>query len=186
MMILMQFKEREFVPIILGSDINTYSVARAFYEEYQVKSVVIGKYESGPSNGSHMIDYIEDVNIDKSETFLKRIKQLSLKYKDKKIILLGAGDNYINMITKKRSQLPENIITPFISHELMNNLQKKDYFYELCEEVGVDYPDTLLISREMGIDFEVPFEYPVILKSSESIHYCDYLFIVNDKLYIIV
>lgn len=185
MMILMQFKEREFVPIILGSDINTYSVARAFYEEYQVKSVVIGKYESGPSNGSHMIDYIEDVNIDKSETFLKRIKQLSLKYKDKKIILLGAGDNYINMITKKRSQLPENIITPFISHELMNNLQKKDYFYELCEEVGVDYPDTLLISREMGIDFEVPFEYPVILKSSESIHYWDYPFEGQEKVYII-
>ena len=33
-MILMQFKEREFIPVILGSDINTYSVARAFYEEY--------------------------------------------------------------------------------------------------------------------------------------------------------
>src|SRR5699024_11748373 len=58
----------------------------------------------------------------------------------------------------------------------MNQLQKKDYFYELCEEVGVDYPDTLLISKEMGLDFEVPFEYPVILKSSESIHYWEYPF----------
>src|SRR5690625_1373617 len=104
----MQFKEKEFIPVILGSDINTYSVARAFFEEYQVKSVVIGKYKSGPSNGSQMIDYIEDVNIDKTETFLSRINQLSMKYKDKKIILLGAGDNYINMITNKHSQLPDN------------------------------------------------------------------------------
>ena len=185
MMILMQFKDREFVPIILGSDINTYSVARAFFEEYQVKSVVIGKYKSGPSNGSQMIDYIEDVNIDKTETFLSRINQLSMKYKDKKIILLGAGDNYINMITNKHSQLPDNVIAPFIPHELMNNLQKKDYFYELCEEVGVDYPDTLLISREMGLDFDVPFEYPVILKSSESIHYWEYPFEGQEKVYII-
>ena len=34
----MEFKEREFIPVLLGGDINTYSVARAFYEQYQVKS----------------------------------------------------------------------------------------------------------------------------------------------------
>ncbi|MEY8291707.1 carboxylate--amine ligase [Carnobacteriaceae bacterium 52-44] len=181
----MQFKDREFLPVILGSDINTYSVARAFYEEYQVKSVVIGKYKSGPSNGSLMINYIEDVNIDQDSTFLKRIHQLSKEYKNKKIILLGAGDNYINMITKNRKQLPENIIVPFIPYELMNNLQKKDYFYSLSEEVGVDYPDTLLVSKEMGLNFEVPFEYPVILKSSESIHYWNYPFEGQEKVYII-
>ena len=184
-MILMQFKDREFLPVILGSDINTYSVARAFYEEYQVKSVVIGKYKSGPSNGSLLINYIEDVNIDQDSTFLKRIHQLSKEYKNKKIILLGAGDNYINMITKNRAQLPENIIVPFIPYELMNNLQKKDYFYALSEEVGVDYPDTLLVSKDMGLNFEVPFEYPVILKSSESIHYWDYPFDGQEKVYII-
>src|SRR5690625_256577 len=184
-MILMQFKDREFLPVILVSDINTYIVARAFYEEYQVKSVVIGKYKSGPSNGSLMINYIEDVNIDQDSTFLKRIHQLSKEYKNKKIILLGAGDNYINMITKNRKQLPENIIVPFIPYELMNNLQKKDYFYALSEEVGVDYPDTLLVSKEMGLNFEVPFEYPVILKSSESIHYWNYPFEGQEKVYII-
>lgn len=31
----LQFQEREFVPVLLGADINTYSVARAFYEAYQ-------------------------------------------------------------------------------------------------------------------------------------------------------
>ena len=38
----MQFKEREFVPFVLGGDINTYSVARAFYEQYQVKTMSSG------------------------------------------------------------------------------------------------------------------------------------------------
>ena len=36
----LQFTEREFIPVLLGGDINAYSVARAFYEEYQVKSLV--------------------------------------------------------------------------------------------------------------------------------------------------
>lgn len=26
----MEFKDREFIPVLLGGDINTYSVARAF------------------------------------------------------------------------------------------------------------------------------------------------------------
>ena len=34
----MEFKDREFIPVLLGGDINTYSVARAFYEQYQVKT----------------------------------------------------------------------------------------------------------------------------------------------------
>ena len=39
----MEFIDQEFIPVILGGDINTYSVARAFYEEYKVKSYVFGK-----------------------------------------------------------------------------------------------------------------------------------------------
>ena len=38
----MNFKERDFIPMLFGGDINTYSVARAFYEEYQVKTYVFG------------------------------------------------------------------------------------------------------------------------------------------------
>ena len=45
----LQFTEREFIPVLLGGDINAYSVARAFYEEYQVKSLVFGKYQTGSS-----------------------------------------------------------------------------------------------------------------------------------------
>lgn len=47
----------------------------------------------------------------------------------------------------------------------------------------MDYPDTVVVTEEMGLDFEVPFSYPVILKSSESIHYWDYPFPEQEKVY---
>lgn len=50
----LQFTEREFIPVLLGGDINAYSVARAFYEEYQVKSLVFGKYQTGPRTAARL------------------------------------------------------------------------------------------------------------------------------------
>jgi len=179
----MKFVKREFVPVILGGDINTYSVARAFYEEYQVKTTVMGKYPTGPSYGSRIVDYIPNESIDQEETFLKKINDFAKEHQSQKVILLGAGDNYINMITKNRKELAQNIIAPFVSHELMDNLQRKDYFYSLCEEVGVDYPDTVTVTKETDLDFEVPFSYPVILKSSESVRYWDYPFPEQEKVF---
>lgn len=181
----MKFVEREFVPVILGGDINTYSVARAFYEEYQIKTTVMGKFESGPSFGSRIVNYITNVNIDQEQTYVEQITQFANDNKEKKIFVLGAGDNYINMIAKTRDLVPDNVIVPFISHEQMDALQRKDYFYDLCDEVGVNYPDTLVITKEMGLDFEVEFPYPVILKSSESIFYWDYPFEGQEKVYTI-
>lgn len=181
----MKFVEREFVPVILGGDINTYSVARAFYEEYQIKTTVMGKFESGPSFGSRIVNYITNVNIDQEQTYVEQITQFANNNKEKKIFVLGAGDNYINMIAKTRDLVPDNVIVPFISHEQMDALQRKDYFYDLCDEVGVNYPDTLVITKEMGLDFEVEFPYPVILKSSESIFYWDYPFEGQEKVYTI-
>lgn len=73
MEIAKKFINREFVPVILGGDINTYSVARAFYEEYQVKTTVIGKFATGPSYNSRIIDYIANEKIDQKNEFLKKI-----------------------------------------------------------------------------------------------------------------
>lgn len=43
----MKIVEKEFMCVLLGSDINTYSMARAFHEEYGIKSRVMGKFLQG-------------------------------------------------------------------------------------------------------------------------------------------
>ena len=181
----MQFKEREFIPVMLGGDINTYSVARAFYEQYQVKSYIFGKYPSGPSYNSKIIEYHADPRNDTDAYFLATINGFAKEHADKKIVLIGCGDSYVALISKHKSELEKNIIAPYIDFDLMDSLQQKELFYQLCEKHGVDYPGTLIYDSSMGMDFEVNFQYPVILKPSDSIKYWEHPFPTQKKVYTI-
>lgn len=179
----MNFKEREFIPVLLGGDINTYSVARAFYEQYQVKSYVFGKFPSGPSYASKITEYKAIYKIDTDDTFLKTVLSFAKKHKDKKVVLIGCGDSYVALISKHKAKLPSNVIAPYIDFELMNTLQQKELFYELCEKYGIDYPDTLIYKKEMELDFDLKFKFPVILKPSNGVMYWEHPFETQNKVY---
>ena len=40
------------VPVLLGGDLNSYNVARAFHEKYGVNTHVFGRYSIGPTKYS--------------------------------------------------------------------------------------------------------------------------------------
>lgn len=181
--IFMEFKEREFVPMLLGSDINTYSVARAFYEEYQVKTYVFGKYLSTVSSHSKLINYRANPGMDTEAVLLKAVNSMSKRFKDKKIFLLGCGDNYVTLIAACKDKLPENVIAPYIDSVLMKKLVDKEHFYELCRQYGIDYPATLVYKRAMGSQFDINFQYPVILKPSDGVDYFAHPFEDQHKVY---
>ena len=89
----MNFKERDFIPMLFGGDINTYSVARAFYERYKVKSYTFGKFATGPSYQSRIIEYTPNPKIDTDEVFMKTVKSFCSKHADKTFVLeLGDYD----------------------------------------------------------------------------------------------
>ena len=98
----MEFREREFIPVLLGGDINTYSVARAFYEQYRVKSYVFGKYQTGPSFNSELTVYEGNPAIDQDDYFLDRITKFAGEHADKKILLIGFGDRYVELSSKQK------------------------------------------------------------------------------------
>ena len=179
----MKFKDESFIPMLFGGDINTYSVARAFYEQYSVRSYVFGKYASGPSYKSKIITYTPNPDIEKDKVFLETVNEFCKNHSDKKVILVGCGDSYAALISKHKDSLPENAVAPYTDFELINKLQQKAYFYELCEKHGIDYPDTIVYTQDMKDDFPMDFPYPVILKPSNPVRYWECPFDTQEKVY---
>lgn len=146
-------------------------MARAFYEEYKIKTIVIGKSLTGPSCNSKIIEYCSNKNLDKQEVFVKVINSLATKFLNKKLILLGCGDNYVEQIIKNRALLRENVIVPYIEENLMQDLMTKNEFYQMCDQYKLDYPKTFIYSKMMKENIILPFDFPVILKPSNGIKY---------------
>lgn len=101
-----------FQPLLFGGDINVYSVARAFHEAYGVRCIAYGKYPAFPCHGSAIIDYRvcpenEDIN-----AFRRNVETVSREFSDKKILLLGCGDSYVQLAAHCKNSLPDNVIAP--------------------------------------------------------------------------
>ena len=172
-------------PVLLGGDINCYSVARAFHEEYGVNSIAYGKLALGATKDSKIIDFRIEEDMDEGE----KLKDLLLKLSDeikreKKVpILMGCTDEYAEFIIDHRDLLSKSYITPYIDRQLKDKLIEKESFYKMCEEKGLHYPKTYIFSKGDPIsDFE--FSYPLIIKPSDSVSYWQFPFEGMKKVYI--
>ena len=126
--------KQEFIPILLASDINVYSMARAFHEEYNVKSIVLAKTTSGVINHSKIIEFRKIDNLDKQDIFLNTILNLyeELKKLNKKLILIGCADHYVRLIVSNKEQLKDKFVLPYTDLKTLNYIVLKESFYDLC------------------------------------------------------
>ncbi len=170
-------KELEFIPVILGGDITTYSLARSFHEEYGIKSIAISTVKNWLNSYSSIIDNIIEPKMNDEETFKKRLVSLGEEYKGrKKLLLMACGDWYVRMIIENRDLLEPYYVIPYIEEELLNKLVLKDSFYEICEQTGVDHPKTFVYDMKEKPELDLPFPFPVIAKpaSSAEYHYAEF------------
>ena len=163
--------ELSFQPLLFGGDINVYSVARAFHEAYGVKSIAYGRYPSFPCHGSAIIDYRVCADNESADAFRKNVAQVCKEFPDKKVLVMGCGDSYVQLAAHCKDQLPENAIAPYIDGELLDTLINKEKFYALCDQHGIDHPATFIYDKSMGHDFTLPWGPPYIAKPADSVAY---------------
>ena len=93
-----------FRPVVLGTDVGAYSIARTFYEFYNVKTIVVGKYTYWMTAYSKITIplVVSDMTEEKLINFLV---ELSESYKDTKLLLFGCSEDYVDMIVRNKDTL---------------------------------------------------------------------------------
>lgn len=182
-MVFMKFIDQKFIPVLFGNDINVYSVARAFYEKYKVKSKVFGKALYGPCYKSKMIDFTEIENLDTPEILLDVLNNYAKENAEKRIIALGCGDNYVKCIASNKEALRANVIAPYSDYEFLEELMDKEKFYELCSKHGLEFPATSIATVYSRDDVNIHFEPPYILKPANQVEYYKHKFDGQKKVF---
>ncbi len=168
----MKFNDLPFVPVILGSDITAYSLARSFHEEYGIKSITLSMSQKGYVADSSFIENRFFPGLEKDEIAVSKLLEVGKEFEGrKKLILFGCGDWYVRIIIENKDKLSPYYIIPYIDEDLLNRIVLKDKFYEICEEIGVDYPKTYVYECGKENDMKFDFNYPVIAKPANSAMY---------------
>ena len=168
----------KFQPILLGSDINVYGMARSFYEEYGVTSIAHASAALAPTKDSKIVTVNVHEGFSSDPVFIETMRDLMKQYQDSdtKYLLIACGDGYAELVSRHKDELSEVFICPYIDHDLFVSLEDKVSFYDICEQYHLPYPSTKIIDKMMvdsGEEIELPFEFPVALKPANSVEWLD-------------
>lgn len=175
------------LPVLIGADMNCYSVARAFHEAYGIESYAFGRWPMGDTMYSKIVHctYIE--NVDEPAVLLQTVTDFANAHAEKTCVVLGCTDDYASLLMEIKEKLPQNCIAPYISPALRDKLVSKADFYALCDEYTIPYPKTVCVDGPKDAGALSPqalgFAYPIIVKPSSSIQYWKYPFDGMKKVY---
>ncbi|WP_443081169.1 carboxylate--amine ligase [Vagococcus sp.] len=181
--------KKDFIPVLLGGDLNLYGMARSFYELTNKPIRVIASAQIAPTKYSSILDIEYVANFDTDPTFIDKMRKIAKEYEnsDVPVILMGMGDWYTELISRHRDELSKTFICPYIDTKLEKELENKESFYAICEQYNLPYPKTKIITKAMVEEKAElqPYEFPVALKSANSVTWNDFKSPIKEKVYII-
>ena len=182
-----------FIPVLLGTDVNVYGMARSFHEaygEYGVTSYAIGKKALGATSDSKIVKVaVVEPDLEDDAVFVKTLVKFAEEHQNgKKLLLVPCGDNYIKLLVRNQEALRPYYVFTCIDEPLLMRLSIKESFYQVCTEHGFEFPKTTTCNAENYKTVELPFDFPCIIKPSNSVAYwnCTFphkknVFLANNK-----
>lgn len=175
-----------FLPVILGSDIGVYALARSMHERYGVRSLVVGFAIPGPIAASRILDTV--VTGTSTPEILAALDRVAAEHAGERLLLLTNMDWLVRVIVHNRAVLEPRYVIPFVGEELLDLVSDKAEFLRVCTELGIGVPATVVQdfagAGEPGWEpLPVDFAYPVIAKAASSADYHGVSFPGKKKVY---
>lgn len=162
-----------FVPVVLGGELATYTLARAFHAELGVRTTVVTRGVPSAVRGSAIIDNVRCPGMDDDDALLACLRSVAEAHPGRRVLLLGTVDVWVGRIARLRDRLDERFAVPYPPADLIERLSDKEGFAALCAEVGVAHPVTRSVPAA-ATDAEVAallegLRPPFVVKAGDSV-----------------
>lgn len=179
----------QFLPVLLGSDANVYGMARSFYMEYGIQSACVCKRRLIATQNTRLLSHVVvEPRLEEDEIFVKTLVDFAREHSDLPLVLQSCADGYTILLARNRQALAPYYRFACPQLETVLALDIKENFYKACEAHGLSYPKTAHCTAENYKTVELPFEFPCIIKPSNSMAYwnCEFphkkkVFLAQDR-----
>ncbi|WP_402465018.1 carboxylate--amine ligase [Isoptericola aurantiacus] len=180
-----------FHPVIVGSDIGVYGLARSFHEQYGLRTTVVAFAEPGPIAHSRLIDpVLSGTAATEIVATLERVAtdRRAAGHRDP-LLLQSNMDWVVRILAHHRTALESaGYVLPYADVDLIDRICDKAEFSAVCADLGIPTPATVIqdFADAAADDWQpepVGFDYPVIAKPASSADYHEARFAGKKKIY---
>lgn len=155
-----------FNAIILGTDHNSYSVARSFNEAFDKKPIVAGSAVLVPFYKSKIADIYTEKNFSSDDgVFVQTLNKIAKSRPEEDFIFFAPTEHYVDLLVRNAKDFDFSYHIPYPDPEEAAKLLMKSEFYKILEKIGIAYPRTFLADRENFKDLDLDGE--LFLKADE-------------------
>ena len=163
---------QNFQPVLLGSDANVYGMARSFYTAYGVVSDVICKAVLVACRNTKLVRIAKvEPKLEEDEVFVATLLDYAKAHAGTPLVLVSCADGYTILLARHREALAPYFRFACPDLATVLTLDIKDNFYRACDAYGLDHPRTATCTAQNYKTAELPFDFPVIIKPSNSMAY---------------
>lgn len=185
----MTYGNEEFVPILLGTGVGAYNIARSLHEEFGVRSLALGRVALRETRHSRIVDVRASSGFDNPDEIVRQLHALADEFPGRTLLIIGTVEYYVNVLIEHREELGDRFVIPLVDRALADRLINKADFYATCDALGVPHPRTVVLTSDSrgdaGFGDDLPFAYPVILKPSNTDIYPRLHFEGKQKVYLL-
>jgi D-aspartate ligase len=166
-----------FQPVLLGTDQGTYALARAFHEQYGVRSVIVSRGRSGAISHSRILDLVhtgdDSDRADLVAALLREGRERKERAPEVPLVLMYNSDSHVELVSEHAEELSQFYEFPYLGPEKLAQVADKSHFAQICERLGLATPRTSVV-RFAGADDPswvpdpVDVTFPVVAKPANS------------------
>lgn len=162
----------EFRPVLMGTDLGVYSIARSFHEAYGVRSIVVSNQRRGPVDHSRIIDNVLVGAGASEERIIDALLGVAAGHRGTPLLLMVNAEHEVEMLVRHRAVLEEHFVIPFAAGDVLTTAADKNALEDVCTRLGIAVPVTQRVTLPVddGAWQPPPFTvaFPVVLKPAVS------------------
>lgn len=174
-------------PVLLGTDLGIYAMARSFHEAFGVRSVVISELPRGPINDSAIVQNVFTGANSTDQQTLTALERVAEQEPDATHVLVVNSDHQLAFVLRYREQIERHYVVPFADAESITTLADKTAMYQVTERLGIPTPATVQADPSAGADswraLAAQLTFPIVMKPFAGAEFEELDFAGHRKVY---